>query len=152
MRGWGGGDQRNIWSSSSLVNTLCGRSGRGVVRYSLSLMWYSSLLRSHRTLNHQSHTNTAWLNCVPFGHRNDACRPSMSQQCHAWHRVSTSAKNPGYGWSSQQKSVYGTTASTGQSVPGLPTKMFYYLFFVKIQFVVIIIRSKKLHYYWVFGG
>lgn len=71
--------RRNIWSSSSLVNTRCGRSGRGVVRYSLSLIRYSSLLRSHRTLNHQSHTNTAWLNCVPFGHRNDACRPSMSQ-------------------------------------------------------------------------
>lgn len=69
-----------MFSNSSLVMRRWGLVGLSVgLPYNLLLMAYSLGLSSHLTLNHQSHTNTAWLNCVPFGHRNVAWRPSMSQ-------------------------------------------------------------------------
>lgn len=69
-----------IFSSSSLVMRRWGLVGLSVgLPYNLLLMAYSLGLSSHLTLNHQSHTNTAWLNWVPFGQRNVAWRPSMSQ-------------------------------------------------------------------------
>lgn len=47
--------------------------------YNLALMAYNCGDRSQRTLNHQSHTNTACENWVPFGQRKLAWRPSISQ-------------------------------------------------------------------------
>lgn len=58
---------------SSFVICRCGCVGLTFgFWYNLELISYKSGDNSHRTLNHQSHTNTACENWVPFGHKNVA--------------------------------------------------------------------------------
>lgn len=69
-----------ISSTNCLVIIRCGRVGSTFgLWYNLALMAYNWGDRSQRTLNHQSHTNTACENWVPLGQRKLAWRPSISQ-------------------------------------------------------------------------